>query len=326
MQYDGIGRITRLDFPSGGFVTYAYNDQQNTLTHRTILGAVYTYRYSPFGMELTPGASDSNSFRFAGEYWDAETQTYYLRARRFNPRTGRFTQPDPHWGIHNMQSSRSAILQSGNLFMYVMHNQVRFIDSSGLFAVSIHVPIPIPIPVPIPRHDPHDFPVFPINPWQMQDPIHYPTPRDMLDALVGNFPVLLDWMYSVSTPPGSRLHPDSRLNAQMMDRWAHSIIEWGITINTNTGRHTITNNHGVEIDITPSPNHRPTRDNRLKGDPNSSVDIVNRRGYIVTRRWFGEDGNQIRDVDFTNHGNPSKHPQVPHEHGPRPLGYIKRRI
>jgi len=48
-QYDRIGRVTRIDFPNGGFVTYAYNDQQNTLTHRTILGAVYTYRYDRLG-------------------------------------------------------------------------------------------------------------------------------------------------------------------------------------------------------------------------------------------------------------------------------------
>ena len=48
-QYDNIGRVTRIDFPNGGFVTYAYNDQQNTLTNRTILGAIYTYRYDGFG-------------------------------------------------------------------------------------------------------------------------------------------------------------------------------------------------------------------------------------------------------------------------------------
>jgi len=52
----------------------------------------------------------------------------------FNPRIGRWTQPDPHWGLHNQQSSTNAILQSGNLFMFAMHNPVRWSDPLGLFA------------------------------------------------------------------------------------------------------------------------------------------------------------------------------------------------
>jgi len=34
-----------------------------------------------------------------------------------------------------MQSSTAAILQAGNLYMYVMHNPVRFVDPSGLAAI-----------------------------------------------------------------------------------------------------------------------------------------------------------------------------------------------
>ena len=133
---------------------------------------IHVYRYGAFGSELTSpqnSAESNNPFRFAGEYWDAHTQTYYLRARHFNPRTGRFTQLDPHWTIENMiwgdepihlnereinllaQQLRMgnpfsrhsstmvpdvlAILQSGNLFMYVMHNPVMFIDPTGLLGI-----------------------------------------------------------------------------------------------------------------------------------------------------------------------------------------------
>ena len=92
------------------------------------------YRYSAFGNEFNPDANNNNPFRFGGEYWDWETGTYYLRARNFNPRTGRFTQPDPFWNNRNMQSNNAAILQSGNLFMFVMHNPVRYVDPSGLMA------------------------------------------------------------------------------------------------------------------------------------------------------------------------------------------------
>ena len=99
-----------------------------------------TYQYDAFGNELNFGLTNtynSNPFRFAAEYWDAETQTYYLRARHFNPRLGRFTQADPHWNIGNMvfgdsptlrnnrrMPSVAAILQSGNLFVYTMGNPV----------------------------------------------------------------------------------------------------------------------------------------------------------------------------------------------------------
>lgn len=37
-------------------------------------------------------------------------------------------------------------------------------------------------------------------------------------------------------------------------------------------------------------------------------------GTIVQRRWYDNNGDPIRDVDYTNHGNPLKHPLVPHEH------------
>jgi len=43
--------------------------------------------------------------------------------------------PDPYGWIHNMQGSPNAITQAGNLFMFVMHNPVRWNDPSGLFAI-----------------------------------------------------------------------------------------------------------------------------------------------------------------------------------------------
>ena len=119
-----------------------------------------TYRYAAFGNELDPdmGAAsntstnnngnntnpNTNPFRYAGEYLDWETATYYLRARHFNPRTGRFTQPDPHWHRGNMifgdshvtlngrlAPNRFAIMQAGNLYAYTINNPVMFSDPSG---------------------------------------------------------------------------------------------------------------------------------------------------------------------------------------------------
>ena len=80
---------------------------------------------------------------------------------------------------------------------------------------------------------------------------------------------------------------------------------------------TVTSNKGNVYDDTPSSNHSTTTGNPMKGEPNSSIDILDKDGNIKTRRWFGPDGNQIRDIDYTNHGNPKTHPEWPHEHGPR---------
>ncbi|MCL2379100.1 MAG: RHS repeat-associated core domain-containing protein, partial [Defluviitaleaceae bacterium] len=92
-----------------------------------------------FGMELSgnqsAGTTSTNPWRFAGEYWDAHTRTYYLRARHFNPRTGRFTQPDPFWNISNMQNCPASIFQSANLFLYTMHNPIKWRDPLGLYSV-----------------------------------------------------------------------------------------------------------------------------------------------------------------------------------------------
>jgi len=91
-----------------------------------------TYRYTAFGVELAPVEGDTNPWRFAGEYFDRETGRYYLRARFFDPRVGRFTQADPFWNVGNMQSSAAAIIQSGNLFVFGINNPVMFIDPSGM--------------------------------------------------------------------------------------------------------------------------------------------------------------------------------------------------
>ena len=50
-----------------------------------------TYDYDAFGNEAEPSSTDTNPFRYCGEYFDTETGTYYLRARYYDPAVGRFT-------------------------------------------------------------------------------------------------------------------------------------------------------------------------------------------------------------------------------------------
>ncbi|MCL1882428.1 MAG: matrixin family metalloprotease, partial [Defluviitaleaceae bacterium] len=91
------------------------------------------HHYSAFGSERNP-SNPTNPFRFNGEYLDTERGEYYLRARSYSPRTGRFTQPDPHWNINNMQNSPGARMQASNLYAFGMNNPVMWSDPSGLSA------------------------------------------------------------------------------------------------------------------------------------------------------------------------------------------------
>ena len=42
-----------------------------------------TYEYNAFGEEQDINAYDTNSFRYAGEYYGKESKTIYLRARYY---------------------------------------------------------------------------------------------------------------------------------------------------------------------------------------------------------------------------------------------------
>lgn len=49
------------------------------------------------------------------------------------------------------------------------------------------------------------------------------------------------------------------------------------------------------------------------GQPGSVVRNY-RNHTLTTERYYGEDGKAYLDIDYTNHGNPKMHPNVPHEH------------
>jgi len=92
-------------------------------------------------------------------------------------------------------------------------------------------------------------------------------------------------------------------------------INGGNSSSSNNGINKIKTNLGNEIDINPSNNHSSVKGNPgYNSTPNSSVDIMDSDGNLITRRWYNSNGKAVRDVDFTNHGNPKNHPEWPHEH------------
>ena len=124
---------------------YLYNAHGDVVKYTNANGAVLqSYDYDAFGEEADPSTTDANPFRYAGQYFDDETGTYYLRARYYNPGNGRFSQEDTHWNTGNMlygddpiklgeylKPSMDAILQSSNLYVYCISNPVKYVDVSG---------------------------------------------------------------------------------------------------------------------------------------------------------------------------------------------------
>ena len=78
-----------------------------------------------FGYDQTPDSTDTNPFRYCGEYYDTETGNIYLRNRYYNPAVGAFITEDP-------------IRDGGNWYSYCGGNPVAFADYSGLDDVIIY--------------------------------------------------------------------------------------------------------------------------------------------------------------------------------------------
>ena len=82
------------------------------------------YAYDPFGVPLV-GGDVYNPYQYTGEAWDAEVELLYLRARYYQPGTGRFITKDPWTG----DVWRPGTL---NFYTYAMGNPVGLVDPAGL--------------------------------------------------------------------------------------------------------------------------------------------------------------------------------------------------
>ena len=99
-EADGIGSVTSLSNTAGALAQ--------------------TYTFDSFGNQTASSGSLTNAFRYAGREFDTETMLYFMRARYFDPASGRFISEDPiglNGGI--------------NLFPYAANSPTNFIDPFG---------------------------------------------------------------------------------------------------------------------------------------------------------------------------------------------------
>jgi RHS repeat-associated protein len=85
-----------------------------------------TYTYDAWGGLINSTGTTPNSYRFAGEQWDADLGLYYNRARYLNPNLGRFQTRDTFEGHQTDPLSLHAYLYCGG-------DPVNNIDPTGLF-------------------------------------------------------------------------------------------------------------------------------------------------------------------------------------------------
>ena len=57
-----------------------------------------TYDYDAFGNKINSTGTTTNNYLYRGEQYDSDLGLYYLRARYYNPNTGRFMSRDPEDG------------------------------------------------------------------------------------------------------------------------------------------------------------------------------------------------------------------------------------
>jgi RHS repeat-associated protein len=85
---------------------------------------IQEYDYDAYGNLTRKVGDESNSYLFAGEQFDDAVDGYYLRARYYDPATGRFVSRDPFEGFNNQPVTLHDYLYTGN-------NPVLYIDPSG---------------------------------------------------------------------------------------------------------------------------------------------------------------------------------------------------
>lgn len=104
---------------------YVYNAHGDTVQLVKDNAVVVSYTYDAFGNLTSQVGESDNPFLYGSEYFDSETQTYYLRARYYNPANGRFTQQDA-WVFMDTSDPLSL-----NLYTYCFNNPIMYVDPSG---------------------------------------------------------------------------------------------------------------------------------------------------------------------------------------------------
>jgi RHS repeat-associated protein len=131
----GLQRSSESQMLNGAWTPsfYGYDGAGSVRQLTNAAGAVTdTYEYDAYGNSFTKSGTTPNNYLYRGEQYDPDLSLYYLRARYYNPATGRFMSRDPWKGF---------LFDAKTLhkYLYVGSNPVNYVDPRGrdLFEYSI---------------------------------------------------------------------------------------------------------------------------------------------------------------------------------------------
>lgn len=109
--YDGFGTVRQLTNSAGAITD--------------------TYDYDAFGNKINSSGSTPNNYRYRGEQFDSDLGLYYLRARYYNPITGRFMSRDPE--DHKLRGPDGKPIDPRELhkYLYADGDPVNGMDPTG---------------------------------------------------------------------------------------------------------------------------------------------------------------------------------------------------
>ncbi|AEB75049.1 RHS repeat domain-containing protein [Clostridium botulinum] len=274
---------------------YIRNAQNDIIALNNSRGTtVATYTYDSWGKLLSikdENGTDitnnkdhvgyKNPYRYRGYRYDTETGLYYLNSRYYNSEWGRFVNADGIIG-------KAEALLSYNMFAYCNNNYPNMVDYNGRFAICAGV-IGGSFIVTV---------LFGAALILTGVYIYYKIVKPLL---VNNNPT-----YNIGENNKEKSNEDNKPNKKQNKRKTRPGPR------RKKGRPVKNPN-----EVRPTGNHKTTSESKLpidNQDPSLTLDRINELGKIIARRFYDELGRALRDVDFTNHGNPKDHPIVPHVH------------
>ncbi|QTD45269.1 RHS repeat domain-containing protein [Ottowia testudinis] len=125
---DGVG--LQLSQASNGQTQQLYSDAQGStrLVTNDQGQTIEMLAFDAFGNELNANGSSGIRHRYTGEAFDQTTGLYHLRARDYDPSTGRFISMDEHPGSQRIPLTL-------NKYLYGNADPINHIDPSGYFGL-----------------------------------------------------------------------------------------------------------------------------------------------------------------------------------------------